>query len=423
MIFFKRNYAVPSSLQIEDFIPTSEFQSLLPKHQKFLNKLFSKPSPHLDKFVSKITSNGIIISHDILEKMIDQLYLESQIPLQAFSLETLKNVSLPNLKQENSSIFPFWIELNQKLKIWDKTSISEHTMFNFFRIIDQMLVSGYQPEFGMEHSEQNFWKSELAFPEITAFKFLFEKFKFFHSDDVIQSKRPMDLFELYCLFEDAAYSQNLVNTSSDHLDFLRALNASALIYSTIKLFPASIPDYMAYLLEQHPHWEFSNLNFLKLAEFDIFYGKHALIEKLNLSCFYYCLYLWIESAQALDKKNSSSEFKLEVIQNLFKSHDILELNSTHFQNISKRLIFIFNRLTTLGYLLRSPMLKGLGYHSLIHTELPKKFSEQLPQILKTIQELPESSQLQLIQDCLQLRIPQETLSISDRRQDEKKLMT
>ncbi|HBB53278.1 MAG TPA: hypothetical protein DCZ80_05205, partial [Legionellales bacterium] len=95
MIFFKRNYAVPSSLQIEDFIPAPEFQSLLPKHQKFLKKLFSNPSQHLEKFVSKISSNGILISHDILEKMIDQLYLESQLPLQAFSLETLKNVSLP----------------------------------------------------------------------------------------------------------------------------------------------------------------------------------------------------------------------------------------------------------------------------------------------------------------------------------------
>jgi hypothetical protein len=403
MIFFKRNYAVSSSLHIEDFIPTPEFQSLLPKHQKFLKKLFDNPSQHLEKFVSKISTNGILISHDILEKMIDQLYLESQIPLQAFSLETIKNVSLPNLKTENSPFFEFWIELNQKLKIWDKTSIPEHTMFNFFRIIDQMLVSDYQPEFGEHTPSKTFWKSELAFPEITAFKFLFEKFKYFHSEQIIQSKRPMDLFELYCLFEDAAYAQNLVQSSSDHLDFLRALNASALIYTTLKLFPAAIPDFMANLLDNHPQYEFQDLNFLKQAEFDIFYGKHALIEKLNLTCFYYCLNIWILSGLSADKKTQNLKPDIQLIKGTLQSQEIYELNSIAFQNMSKRLIFIFNRLTTLGYLLRSPILKGLGYNPLIHTELPKKFSEQFPQIIQTLQELPHHMQLQVIQETLQLQ--------------------
>lgn len=403
MIFFKRNYAVPSSLQIEDFIPAPEFQSLLPKHQKFLKKLFSNPSQHLEKFVSKISSNGILISHDILEKMIDQLYLESQLPLQAFSLETLKNVSLPNLKPENSPFFEFWIELNQKLKIWDKTTIPEHTMLNFFRTIDQMLFSDYQPEFGEHNPSKTFWKSELAFPEITAFKFLFEKFKYFHSEQLIQSKRPMDLFELYCLFEDAAYAQNLVQSSSDHLDFLRALNASALIYTTIKLFPAAIPDFMAFQMDNHLHYEFLDLNFLKQAEFDIFYGKHALIEKLNLTCFYYCLNVWIQSGLSADKKTQDLRPDTQLIQKILQSQEILELNSIAFQNMSKRLIFIFNRLTTLGYLLRSPILKGLGYNPLIHTELPKKFSEQFPKIIQTLQELPHDIQLQVIQEALQLQ--------------------
>jgi hypothetical protein len=90
MIFFKRTYAAPSSLQIEDYIPVPEFESLLPKHQKFLKKLFSKPSPHLEKFVSKLTTNGISISRDILERMIEQLFLESKIPLQIFQIYIIK---------------------------------------------------------------------------------------------------------------------------------------------------------------------------------------------------------------------------------------------------------------------------------------------------------------------------------------------
>ncbi|HBB53262.1 MAG TPA: hypothetical protein DCZ80_05125 [Legionellales bacterium] len=276
-------------------------------------------------------------------------------------------------------------------------------MLNFFRTIDQMLFSDYQPEFGEHNPSKTFWKSDLAFPEITAFKFLFEKFKYFHSEQVIQSKRPMDLFELYCLFEDAAYAQNLVQSSSDHLDFLRALNASALIYTTIKLFPAAIPDFMAFQMDNHLHYEFLDLNFLKQAEFDIFYGKHALIEKLNLTCFYYCLNVWIQSGLSADKKTQDLRPDTQLIQKILQSQEILELNSIAFQNMSKRLIFVFNRLTTLGYLLRSPILKGLGYNPLIHTELPKKFSEQFPKIIQTLQELPHNIQLQVIQEALQLQ--------------------
>lgn len=406
MIFFKRTYAAPSSLQIEDYIPVSEFESLLPKHQKFLKKLFSKPSPHLEKFVSKLSTNGITISREILEKMIEQLYLESQIPLTAFSLDTIKNMHLPDLQHQNNPNYHFWIEILQKLKIWERAFIPEHVMFSFFRIIDQMLTTGYHPEFQSSSASKTFWKNELSFPELTAFKFLYEKFKYFHSEEVIQAKRPMDLFELYCLLEDAAYSQNLIQSSSDHVDFLRALNASALIYTSIQLFPAAIPDYMAYFIEQHPEISFDELSLLRTSDFDIFFGQHALIEKLNLGSFYFCLNQWIQSGQSGDHLN---EFKEHL-----QSSEFMDKKSIQYQNISKRLIFIFNRLTSLGFLLRSPILKGLGYHPVIHTELPKKFAEHIPQFLAFFNQLPEPSQLKLIEDCIKIQdVLQSTPLISD----------
>lgn len=406
MIFFKKNYAKNSSLQIEDYIPAPTYQSLLPKYQQFLNKLFENPSAHLEKFLAKIQSNGVLMNREILEMMLDQLFIENQIPIQAFTLENAKSFSIPNLKHSSSTAFKFWIELLQELKIWKSLETDETAMYHFFNIIDKMISSRVEPKFEGTTPSSSFWKKELAFPEITAFKFLFDQFKNFHCDEVVQAKRPMDLIELYCLLEDAAFSQNLIRISNEHLDFLRALNGSALLFRAIQLFPAAMPDFIAFQLNNKDCPQIQNHDFMNDESFLAFFGKHPHLEKFNRLGFFHALGIYLDYHLRLDKKyfaNLNFDEQVDaLIQHTLKPNAEIQ-HIEHFQYLSKRLIFIFNRLTANGYLMRSPILKGLGYHPLINTELPIQFSDYLPYFYQHFQQYPKDLQKELIVTALSSR--------------------
>lgn len=410
MIFFKKNYAKNSNLHIEDYIPTSIYQSLLPKYQQFLDKLFDVPSPHLEKFLAKIQTNGVLVNREILEMMLDQLFIENQIPLQAFTLENAKSLAISNLTHASPMAFKFWIEILQELKVWKAIEIDETAMYHFFNIIDKMLSSNFIPEFTITEPKNSFWKKELAFPEITAFKFLYDQFKNFYCDDVVHAKRPMDLIELFSPFEDAALSQNLIRISNTHLDFLRALNGSALLMRAIQLFPAAMPDLMAFQLNQQDLLPIQTYPFMLEDSFPCFFGKHPHLENLNRLCFFNTWGLYLNYQMKFSKSSFKNiELHIDGHINDPAIHDQL---IAHFQQLSKRLVFIFNRLTAHGYLMRSPILKGLGYHPLIHTELPTQFLEYLPIFYQQFKQYPDDLQKQLITTALYCQIFQPSMSSS-----------
>ncbi len=377
MAFFKKNYANISALQIEDYIPVSVYQHLLPKHQKLLEKLFNTTSPQLEKFLSKISSNGVIVTHEMLERMIEQLFTENQIPFQALSIEVAKNCIASPLTHQYPDAFKFFIQIIQELKIWKNLNIDETTIYHHFNVIDKMISSDIELNFSEQNSKTPFWKKQPSFPEMTAFKFLFENFKYFHSDEMIQAKRPMNLYELYCLFEEAVLARNLTKTSSEHQAILRALHASAMIFTAIKIFPAAFPDFIAYHVDNSPINAIPPLALTEDENFNSFFGRHPHLQKFNEIGFYLAFNTWIEQLQKNYKLSETTDIK-DWLKDALLSDEVFQQNSESFQNIFKRLIFIFNRLTISGYLLRSPVLKGLGYHPLIHTEYPIKFLENYP---------------------------------------------
>lgn len=406
MIFFKKNYEKTSRLQIEDYIPASTYQSLLPKYQQFLDKLFENPSAHLEKFLAKIQSNGVLMNREILEMMLDQLFIENQIPIQAYTLENAKSFNTPNLKHASPIAFKFWIELLQELKIWKSLDADETAIYHYFNIIDKMISSKVEPEFSETAPNNSFWKSKLALPEITTFKFLYDQFKNFHSDNIVQAKRPMDLIELFCLLEDAAFSQNLIRISNEHLDFLRALNGSTLLLRAIQIFPAAMPDFIAFQLNEPDCPQIENYAFMADESFLTFFGKHPHLEKFNRLGFFHALGIYLDYHIRLDKKHSINlnfDEQVEVLRQHMLTPDTQVQHIEHFQYLSKRLIFIFNRLTANGYLMRSPILKGLGYHPLINTELPIQFSEYLPYFYQNFQHYPKDLQEELIITALSSR--------------------
>jgi len=392
MFFFKKNHEHCRTLQIEDTIPLAVLKTLAPKHQKFLEKLFSSPSPHLEKFISKISTNHVKINKQLLEKMLEQLFIENNVPFQSLTLDFSKGFSTAHLDHQDPDKFNFWIKIIHELNIWKNVTSDFQAIYRILKVTDKMISAGINPR------KQNLSTQKLSLAEESAFNFIYDCFKFFHAENIVEAAKPLHLYDLYCLLEEAAISKNLIRTSAVNAEFLRALHSSALIFSAIKMFPAAFADYIAYILDNRAEQFSANLALVTNEEYDPFFGRHQYVHKFNIVGFYIALSTWIKLLYPHEK--DPQELKTWLADAL-RSQQLQKISVEKLQNISKRLIFIFNRLTISGYLLRSPVLKGLGYHPLIHTELPIKFLENMSLFTAYYANLSDVEQDELLENISQ----------------------
>jgi len=343
------------SLNLGDYLDLQIIEALAPAQQHLLLKLLNTNSSHIEKFFNKVVSNQVALNHDMFDKMTSKMRFQMALP--AHSIK-----SKPNLFLHDDSIivsppdFAIWQDLQVQLKIWDNydSEIISQYLYLSLGFISQDICPNFK------ESPSSFWKPKSEKESMgVILKYIYEKFKYFHLEFLPHAKRPMDLFELFCCLEDAALEQKLIFYNEHQHEFFRSLNASALIYSVIQEFKPAIPDLMA--TESHQHRSFSHSTFwqefFQSPKYQAIYGQHPYLHESNLSAWFSGLALIVQ------------HFPLETADTMIKEVQLL------LQNHSHRLIFMFNRLTSLGFLLRSPLFKGLGYQPLIHTEAPMKIAE------------------------------------------------
>jgi hypothetical protein len=413
-----------SSIQIQDYIDSTVFLSLAPQHQNFLTRLFDSESKHLEKFFSKLSSNQIFINADMLNKMLDKLFDQMTIPLQIFQKELPDNTFDESALLSDKTFFNqnTWMYLLETLKIWSSSPFSQVSYL--LKLADIHIKQDTYPVFeylNQPIEPKKFWqkktKNEYYYQEL-AFKFFYEKLKYFHTDLLANTKRPMDLFELFCLIEDAALEKNLIQLNDEHIGFLRSLNASSLLYSVINAFPAALPDYIACYIESQPSplptplWE----QMKQHPQFEPFYGVHPFLKDLNSYGFYLTLKDFIDEQipyHLREQENDQAELIHQVLANLNHSED----KKQYFQQHTNRLIFIFNRLTSLGFLMRSPHLKGLGYHPLINTDTPNRFINHLEIFINLYSHTSIEEQYQIIHQLLEYAKPKQELNFRRENQN------
>ena len=417
MKFISRNaYQSSLSVQMQDYIDSTIFLSLAPQHQNILNRLFQSESKHLDKFIGKLSSNQVFLNADMLNKMLDTLFSQMILPLEIFKKEYNLNTTDLFLSDKIEFNQKCWIHLVENLKIWSDFPLS--TILEFLKLADNHIQQDSYPIFEYLNQPQEpkrFWqkksKNENYYQEVI-FKFIYEKLKYFHTELLPNSKRPMDLFELFCLIEDAALEKNLIQLNDEHISFLRSLNATSLLYSVINTFPAALPDYVArYIEEQNtslpkPLWD----KIKQHPQFEPFYGTHPFLKDLNSYGFFITLNNFIHT-QIPNHLQNDSPNQLQLIHS-FLTHESQSFEKIqHFKQQTNRLIFIFNRLTSLGFLMRSPHLKGLGYHPLINTETPNRFANQLEIFINLFNHCSLDEQYEMINELMQYDNPKQVLNL------------
>jgi hypothetical protein len=100
------------------------------------------------------------------------------------------------------------------------------------------------------------------------------------------------------------------------------------------------------------------------------------------------------------KKNPQSPILMKTILSEILAPDFNQKVMLYTQNVSKRLVFIFNRMNTIGYLMRSPVLKSMGYHPLINSELPIKFARNLDLFMNHFKNFSTQTQEHIIQEFI-----------------------
>lgn len=408
---FRKTVHKPSPLILQQ-----EFSLLSPHHQQTFNKILAKDSIHFDKFSKKVQANDIQLNANMLEKMLDHLHMQYRIPLQSISKEKLKEQLgqeihiISHLEQE------IWFDLLSKLDIWSNFMFHHDEIFYFLALSNSLLIQDKSPHFhvvNLQSKKTIFWKKKTELPVQSTFSFIYEKFKYFHWDLIPYAKRPMDLNELFCLLEDAALSSNFLYIHPEHIDFNRALNASALIHSVLYTFPSAIPDYQAYQLDKIKRSQNYHLfkdteldGLIQLSQEESLYGRHHVLNDYNklgfLMSFKSVIQYIIEHNKKTStlKKNPRSATLMKTVLDEILAPDFNQKVMLYTQNVSKRLVFIFNRMNTIGYLMRSPVLKSMGYHPLINSELPIKFAKNLDLFMKHFKNFSTQTQEHIIQECI-----------------------
>lgn len=394
MKFLRKN----TSVAAHDYIDALVIHALPAHHHKFIQKLLSSESSHINKFFNKLSSNEVYLNHDMLFKILDALLLQMTLPLQALEHPDT-NTYLEFFKHEHldceHSQASHWLSFLEKLKIWQHSESAQIAPYlNLaYQYIDQDQFPVFNQERTPSHYERFFKKTNINHLSTEVlFKYIFEKLKYFHNDTLPHSKRPMDLFELFCPLEDAALELRLVVLNEKQSSFLRSLNASALIFSAMQAFPYTLPDLVADDLERHHEFNLKNFwgTFLNHQELQPLFGQHPHLNDLNLHALYIGINHYLNETL---KTKGSIHNPLEYIYDFLHQPSANKQAQLYFQNLTNRLIFIFNRLTSLGYLLRSPLLKGHGYHPLINSEVPNRIAENFPIFLQHFLNKSESEKL------------------------------
>lgn len=408
---FRKTVDKPSPLILEQ-----ELSLLSPNHQHFFKKILATNSVHLEKLNKKIQTNQIELNASMIEKMLEHLHLQYHVPLQSISKEKLKEQLgqeiqiITHLEQE------LWFDLLNKLDIWSNFIFHHDEIFYFLALSNSLLIQDKSPHFhvvNLQSKKSIFWKKKTELPVQSTFSFIYEKFKFFHWDLIPNSKRPMDLNELFCLLEDAALDSKFIHMHPEYIDFNRALNASALIHSVLYTFPSAIPDYQAYQLEKINQTNDYHLfkdrhlhDLILLSQEESLYGRHHFLNDYNKLAFLMSLKSVIQYIIEHNKKmctlqkNPKSPLLMKTILNEILAPDFNHKVMLYTENVSKRLVFIFNRMNTIGYLMRSPALKAMGYHPLINSELPIKFAKNLDIFMKHFKNFSQQTQEHIIQEFI-----------------------
>ena len=393
-----------------------EFDLLAPHHQQTLHKILATNSIHFDKLSKKIQANDIQLNANMLEKMLDHLHMQYRIPLQSISKDRLKEhlgLDIPIISHPEQDI---WFDLLHKLDIWSNFMFHPEEIFYFLELCNSLLIQDKSPHFhvvNVQSKKTIFWKKKTERPVQSTFSFIYEKFKYFHWDLIPSAKRPMDLNELFCLLEDAALACNFLYIHPEYIDFNRALNASALIHSVLYTFPSAIPDYQANQLEKIKQSQDYHLfndtaldGLIQLSQAESLYGRHQFLKDYNklgfLMSFKSIIQYIIEHNKKTStlKQNPHSPILIQTVLDEILAPDFNQKVLLYTQNVSKRLVFIFNRMNTIGYLMRSPVLKSMGYHPLINSELPIKFAKNLALFIQHFKNFSAQTQEHIIQECI-----------------------
>jgi len=396
----KKDEQVNHDFPIEDYIDYEVISSLQPKHQQLLSKLLENPSSSIEKLFNKIASNQVCFNTDMLTQVFDHLTLQMHLPLEMLQNAQMDNLWVDYLQKyptsENSSDLSLWKHLLDELKVWNQTGFSSEIIYKIINICHELIINDKCPVFDQliqQPPKTKFWQKS---PQLTQqfimesiFKFIYEKMKFFHWELIPNAKRPIDLYELYCLIEDAALEQKIIIYSENLLNFMRPLNATALIHSTLFSYPIACPDYIANKIQQNnqtydPFFVkiFENQNFIPI------FGNHQYLKNYNQMAL-------IESLQQLAKVKFSGLENSQILSQLFDKTEAA-IQARFLENHTSRLIFTFNRLTSLGYLLRSPVLKGLGYHPFINTEVPAKLKQNFELFVQLLGNESYEKQIEII---------------------------
>ncbi len=347
--------------ELNDYLDLQLIESLAPAQRHLMIKLLNSDSSHIDKFLTKIASNQIQINHDMLAKMSGTLKHQMSLPIQIIHQQPrfeLKQSLFESLELKH------WQDLQSQLRIWGNFDFQ--IISHYLSVTNYYIAQDLEPEFVVDKTP-GFWSAKNSENAMMLMvKFIYEKFKYFHAELLPHSKRPMDLFELFCPLEDAALELKLIYYNDDQLEFLRSLNASALLYSVIQDFTPAIPDLLAMQLKlfqydaSHPFWQ----HFFNGVKYEPIYGPHPYLQEVGRQAWFAGLKL----IMTYFEKNHHCA--TDIMQHANDNSPIIQALQTHLQYQSQRLIFIFNRMTSLGFLLRSPIFKGMGYQPLIHTEAP-----------------------------------------------------
>ena len=395
---------------------SQELSLLSPNHQHTFKKILNSNSIHLDKLFKKMQSNQIELNAGMLEKMLDHLHLQYHIPLQSISKDKLKEQLGQEIPIINHLEQEIWFDLLTKLDIWSNFMFHHDEIFYFLALSNSLLIQDKSPHFhvvNIQSKKSVFWKKKTELPVQSTFSFIYEKFKYFHWDLLENTKRPMDLNELFCLLEDAALSSHLIRVHPKYIDFNRALNASALIHSVLYTFPSAMPDYQAFQLDRinqndgYHLFKDTNLHdLIQLSQEETLYGRHQFLNDYNklgfIMSFKSVIQYIIEHNKKTStlKKNPHSPILMKTILSEILAPDFNQKVMLYTQNVAKRLVFIFNRMNTIGYLMRSPVLKSMGYHPLINSELPIKFARNLDLFMNHFKNFSTQTQEHIIQEFI-----------------------
>lgn len=392
MNFFRKK----NSIQVSDYIDEPLIEALPIHHQKLVRKLISSESSHIDKFFNKLSSNEIYLNHDMLQRILDKLMLQMSLPLQILHEDPNHNL-LENFKFEESVHSNQWLNMLKKLNIWSDTNAK--SIFPYLSLAHNFIEQGQFPNYTLQKSppSKHFWqKKEIGqLSTEILFQFIFDKLKYFHWDLLPHRKRPMDLFELFCPIEDAALENRLIVLNDQQTDFFRSLNASALIFSAVHSFPYALPDLVSEDLDAHhePIKQFFHF-FIQCPNYQPLFGVHPHLKELNLHGLYLGLSNFFKEIILSDYSTSNH---IQLVYDYLHKQNCAEQIQYYFQNVTNRLIFIFNRLTTLGYLLRSPLLKGLGYHPFMNSDVPNRLSVNTELFLNHFLSLNETQKFNLLE--------------------------